>query len=176
MADCVNVLEGWTDMASAMVIFDSTVDEFTHDGLFEMVKGKKNVALVATTTDGDVFGGFYSVAVTGQDEFFDDQAIFAFSFESHGRCMTPQRFVVKERLKNMTSVRFEKNIFNGFVLFWVGGVGGGFYLGNEVSRSFCCEMSLAFEGLQNTTLSGKSGTCFEGPFHHCTRLIAIQLE
>ena len=66
MANCVNALKEWTGKARATVIFDSTVDEFTDGCMFEKVKGKPNVAIVATTTDGDVFGGFYSVAVTKQ--------------------------------------------------------------------------------------------------------------
>ena len=48
----------------ATTVFDSTVEPFTHDGLFEKVMGKSNIAVVATTTENDVFGGFYSVAAT----------------------------------------------------------------------------------------------------------------
>ena len=51
-------------------------------------------------TVGDVFGAFYSVAVTKQEEDFYDPSVFAFSFESHGRCMTPQRFPVKVSAKS----------------------------------------------------------------------------
>ena len=61
MADCVNALKEWTGKSSSTIIFDSTIDEFTDQGLFERVKGKPNVAMVGTTTDGDVFGGFYTV-------------------------------------------------------------------------------------------------------------------
>ena len=85
MADCVNALKEWTGKESATIIFDSTVDEFTTDGLFEKVKGKRNIAVVGFTTDGDVFGGFHNVAVTEQAFWFDDPNIFVFSFESHGR-------------------------------------------------------------------------------------------
>ena len=95
----VNALKEWTGKERASIIFDSVVDEFTHHGLFNKVKGKANIVLIATTTEGDVFGGFYSVAVTEQDEDFYDPDMFVFSFESHGRCETPQMFVVKEGLK-----------------------------------------------------------------------------
>ena len=57
MADCVNALKGWTGMARATVIFDSTVDEFTHNGIFNKVKGKPNVALVGFTTDRTCLAG-----------------------------------------------------------------------------------------------------------------------
>ena len=107
---CVDALKEWTGKVSATKIFDSTVDEFMDDRLFEKVKGKRNVAVVGFTTDGDVFGGFYSVAVTKQDKYYNP-TMFVFSFESHGRCMTPQRFVAKEEMKSRASVEFFKNDF-----------------------------------------------------------------
>ena len=174
MEDYVNALKEWTGKATATIIFDSTVDEFTDGGLFEKVKGKWNIAVVGFTMDGDVFGGFYSAAVTKQSENFYDPSIFAFSFESHGRCMTPQRFVVKEGRREEAFVRFLKDNSQGFVNFWVGG--GGFRLGNERSKSFCWYMSRGFEGLEDRTLTGKDGDWEEGPHHHCARLVAVQLE
>ena len=66
MADCISALKEWTGKTKATILFDSTVDEFTDDGLFNKVRSKQNVALVGFTTDGDVCGVFYSVAVTEQ--------------------------------------------------------------------------------------------------------------
>ena len=169
MADCINALKEWTGKASAAVVYDSTVDEFTHDGIFNKVKGKRNVAVIGFTTDGDVFGGFYSVAVTKQDERFMDPDMFAFSFESHGRCMTPQKFAVYG-VKQNANVSFWKNDREGFV--WFGMYYGGdcgFDLGDERSDSCCWDMLDAFEGLENTTLTGNVD-------HHCARLVAVQLE
>ena len=159
-----------------MVVYDSKVDQFTADGLFEKVKGKPNIALIGFTTDGDVFGGFYSVAVTKQDEWFYDRTNFVFSFESHGRCKTPHRFVVKDRRHQCFGVYFWKNDNKGFVGFWVNRKFG-FFLGNESSRSFCSGMSQGFEGLVDTTLSGEDIPYFSnGPYHLCTRLVAVQLS
>ena len=171
-----SALKKWTGKERASIIYDSNGDEFTDECLFQAIKGKPNVAIVATTTDGDVCGGFYSVAVTEQREFFYDPTIFAFSFESHGRCKTPQRFVVKKENQENADVGFFKSDKNGFVQFWVDCVGG-FYLGNEKSYSYCWNVSRAFEGLENTTLTGKNNTggWREGPYHHCARLVAIQL-
>ena len=90
-------------------VFGSTVDKFTDDGLFNKVKGKQNVALIVFTTDGDVFGGFYSVAVTTPGKYFNDPNMFAFSFESHRRCMTPQRFALKKSDDDGAHVEFIKN-------------------------------------------------------------------
>ena len=171
MGRCVTALKEWTGKARATIIYDSTVDEFTDDGLFEKVKGKRNIALVGFTTDGDVFGGFYGVAVTKQGWWFKDPNLFVFSFESHGRCETPQRFAVKKGLEN-AYVYFCRKDSYGFVLFLVS---GGFFLGNERSDSDCENMSLAFEGLEDTTLTGENSPNGEGPFHHCARIVAIHL-
>ena len=92
MADCIDSLKEWTGKSRASVVYDSTIDPFTADWLFQKVKGKPNIAIVATTTEGDVFGGFSSVAVTEHNKLFFDPNTFIFSFESHGRCKTPQRF------------------------------------------------------------------------------------
>ena len=174
MAKGVNALKKWTGKVSATIVYGSKTDPFTLDGLFEKVRGKRNIALIGFTTEGDVFGGFYSVAVTKQDEDFNDQNIFIFSFESHGRCATPQQFAVKEESKEKAYVRFFKNSY-GFVWFGVFCVGG-FFLGNERSDSYCGCLSKAFKGLEDTTLTGKNGTWREGPYHHCARLVAFQLE
>ena len=175
----VESLKSWTGKANATIVYDSTVDQFTADGLFDKVKGKRNVAVIGFTTDCDVFGGFYSVAVTEQNRCFFDPNIFAFSFESHGRCETPKRFVVKEDKKDKAFVLFYKNNSrNRFVLFGVINADVcGFYLGNEKSDSFCCDLSRGFEGIEDTTLTGQNLEDDDyGPYHHCTRLVAIQLE
>ena len=172
----VEALKDWSRKSMATIVYDSTVDEFTNGCLFQTVRGKENIAIVATTTDGDVFGGFYSVTVTEQWEDYFDPNIFAFSFESHRRCTTPQRFAVKEELTEKANVWFGKSDNIGFVFFKVEGVGW-FYLGNERSDSFCSHLSHAIEGLEDTTLTGKNNTggWREGPYHHCARLVAIQL-
>ena len=172
---CVNSLKSWTGKTRTTIIYDSVVDEFTRDGLFEKVKGKPNIAVIGFTTDGDVFGGFYSVAVTEQEEGFNDPNMFVFSFESHGRCETPQRFVVSEEVKGSVSVTFLKDDDWGFVALGVAGVGC-FFLGNETHNSYCFGLSRTFEGLENTTLTGKTGHSWTGPYHHCTRLVAVQLS
>ena len=106
-----------------------------------------------------------------QDEVFSDPNMFVFSFESHGRCETPQWFPVKE-WRGSACVRFYmSDCCDGFVLFGVDGVGN-FSLGNEGSVSNCQYLSETFEGLLDTTLTGK---CNYENFTS-TRLVAIQLE
>ena len=149
----VCVLKGWTGKASATIIYDSDVDEFTADGLFNKVKGKRNIALVPFTADGDVFGGFYNVPVTEQHKEFNDPNMFIFSFESRGRCMVPQRFVEKDFVKNIKHVWFwEDNSFGWFVNF--GCDYGFFILGNEKSDTKCAYLSYCYVGIEDDTLTG----------------------
>ena len=169
-------LKRWTETARATIIYDSMVDEFTDDGLFQKVKGRENIALVATTNDGDEFGGFYSVAVTEQSKDFFDPNIFVFSFESHGRCETPQRFPVKERLRHRASLKYYHCHSRGWFL-WVGvDKFGSFQIGNEESATWCFYPSLAFEGMERTTLTGSTWESQEKQnCHRCSRIIALQM-
>ena len=167
---CFDAFEEWTGMTSATILFDSTVDLFMDDSLFEKVKSKKNIAIIATTTDGDVFGGFYSVAVTEQEKEFRDRDVFIFSFESHGRCETPQMFVLKKEMEDDAGVEFRKdNTYGRFVVFWAGY--GRFFLGNEKSLTYCTGLSRGFQGIEDTTLTGVEREEFT-----CCRIVAIQLK
>ena len=173
MERCVDALKRWTGKSKPTIIFDSTVDEFTNDCLFQKVRGKPNVAIVATTTDGDVFGGFYSVAVTERlkDENLFDPNMFAFSFESHGRCETPKRFAVKKKFKVDAGVAFffKNDSDMPFVEFYGGG--GEFFLGNEKTETWCYNLSDCFKNVENTTLTGKN--CGRPS---CCRFVVSQLE
>ena len=173
----VGLLKEWTGMTSAEVVYNSAVDEFTDDGLFEKVKGKPNIALIVFTSDEDVFGGFYSVAVTEQKKSFYDPNIFAFSLESSGRCITPQKFEVKDGVRDKANVFFYKDhLRKTFMTFWVYGVCG-FHLGGQESNTRCWGLSRGFAGLSDTTLSGETNYDDKNPSsHHCRRLFAIQLS
>ena len=173
MAKCVNALKEWAGKTSAAIVYDSTVDEFTDDGLFEKVRGKPDIAVIGFTTDGDVFGGFYSVAVSERGKTLKDRNMFIFSFESHVRCMTPQRFVVKEKKKDSAAVEFNNDDLDEWFVKFEGG-GGYFYLGDVKSDTYCFNLSDGFEGLEDTTLTGQDG-CWFGPYHFCARLVAVQL-
>ena len=146
MAKGVNALKEWTGKARATIVFDSDVDDFTPDGLFANIRGKPNIALIGFTTDGDVFGGFYRVAVTKQDMAFYDPNIFAFSSESRGRCATPQRFVVKEKKKGDAGVGFYADNWYGWFVRFDGALGW-FFLGSEKSKTFCVGPSRAFANI-----------------------------
>ena len=169
MARGISALKSWTDKASATITYDSRVDPFTNQGLFDKINGKENIALVAFTAEGDVFGGFYSVAVTVQDKAFNDPNMFIFSFESHGRCETPQRFAVKNEVRSSKYMRFWKK---NSVFVDVGGSCGFFYLGNEKSNTYCYDLSDGYEGIKDDTLTGKA---YPERFT-CTHIVAVHLQ
>ena len=83
---------------------------------------------------------------------------------------------MKNDVKGKAFVTFYKNFSSGFVEFQVSEdfFACCFYLGNEKSNSYCSNLSRAFERLQNTTLTGKTGTA-KSAEHYCTRLVAVQL-
>ena len=164
-------LTEWTGLSGAEIIYDSDVCPFTQDDLFDAVRSKENIAIVATTTEGDVFGAFYTVAVDKRDEWFHDPDMFLFSFGSHGRCETPMRFDVKKRCLDVTRLKFYQNDFDGwFVGFYCGW--DGFDLGNEKSRTWAENLSKSFKRIEGTTLSGDERNIMS---YHCARLIALWL-
>ena len=175
MSRLSNVLKQWTGKSTVTVLYDSNLDEFTCEGLFSAVESRPDIAVVATTTDGDVFGFFYSVEVTEPEERFNDRGLFAFSLESHGRCMTPQRFPQKVGDGRGAYVKFWNDDSAEWFVFVANEIGS-FNLGNERSTTMCANLSLVFEGLEDSTLTGKTmgGSFLPSPFF-CTRLVAVQL-
>ena len=176
MADYIKALKQWTGKSAVDVVFDSAVDEFTSEGLFQTIRQKSDIALVGFTTDGDVFGVYLSVVVDKEREELKDTKCFVFSLESHGRCETPKRFYAKEELKNEgPCMVYAKNYRSGFIAIRSGN--GCFWLGNEKSNAFCMTMSKGFEGLLNTTLTGRTYNGYTpSGYDHYARLIAIQLS
>ena len=175
----LDALKEWTGRSRLSVVYDSAVDGMTVCDMFQRVRGKRNVAVIGTTTAGDVFGGFYSVAMTREDVIKDPNA-FVFSFKSHGRCRVPQRFVVKNKRKEGFAVAlFEQDGV------WTLAIGLGsfpipvFGFVSSGIRPFCVchKMSKTFEGIQETTLMGDErclkdvlGVCV------CSHLMAVALE
>ena len=115
-----------------------------------------------------------SVKETIEDK--DDPNLFVFSFESHGRCATPQRFPVKKERQSAVFLRFRKG-WSGQFFFCGVDDSSGFTLGDERSDACCQAMSRGFEGLENTTLTGKKAPWERAHNHHnCARFVAVQLE
>ena len=171
VAGCVDALRAWAGKPVATLLYDSDVDEFTAGGLFGRVAARQNVAVVTVTADGDVFGLFHTVPVTEDEHTYIDPALFVFSFESHGRCMTPQRFVVKRGMGDAAYLQYWRNNpdewfvqvgvrYEGYVL-----------VGSEAARTPAVELGLAFEGLDSAALTGH-----EDGEHVSVRVIAVCLS
>ena len=169
MTQGLEALKEWTNRTASTIVYDSNVDPFKNETMFAKVVDRPNIAVIAFTSEGDVFGGFYSVAVTEQCALFLDPTIFVFSFESRGRCETPQRFMAKGGSAEKPFVKFYKDPSDGWFVGFCGRLG----LGNEQSTTYCIDVSMSFEGVRDTTLSGKNRR--QGPFV-CTRLVAVQLK
>ena len=170
----------WTAKKKTTVIYDSAVDDFTHDRFFEKVKNKGSVAVIGFTSDGDVFGGFYKDPLVEKGKHLKQSDMFIFSFESHGRCPTPKQFRVLEDLKPHLWVRsYGDEGTSGFIHFQSDEVNGhekaGFFLGNERSNSYCLNMSKGFQDIEDTTLTGRNGMSFS-QCHHCLRVVAVHVS
>ena len=93
---------------------------------------------------------------------------------SRGRFETPQRFTVKAELKENANVTLWEKNYCGLIWFGVDD-SGYLWLDNERSKSNCIWVSNVFEGIQDTTLTGKTRLEDEDE-HHCARMVAVQLE
>ena len=169
------VLQQWTAKPRAVLVYDSLVDDFTDDGLFTSVRNVERIALVAMTTDGDVFGGFFSRAVSRQEVCSYDPSVFAFAFEAHGRCATPQRFAVLPEKRSRAFVYVYHHAVDGQFVMFGADVGCGFSLGNELSRTICMRLPEGFERLEDAVFSGGNDDGRGNPFFICERLLAMHL-
>ena len=166
----VRALFGAVDLR---VLFDSSTDENTARTLFDHVKSRGRVVLIAETSKSDVFGFFYSTPVKRLGDETDDTSISALAMETHGRCERLRLFPSKES-GEPACVRFRVGDDRGYVC--IGGRRGSVWLGGEKSRSFCCNVSGVFEGLSNTALTGQTGTSWSGPYHAIVRIVAFGIQ
>ena len=162
----MHVLKEWTGKKAATIVYDSRIDPFTKEGLFEKVKDKQNIAIVGFTTDGDVFGGFHAEAVTEKGKGFIDNNFFLFSLESHGRCVTPQRFVAKACVYVLYCKEYDQGVFVSFDPF----LRFGLTFGDEKTGVKGRWRPGRFQGIQDTTLTGKTSNDSK-----TRRLVAIHL-
>ena len=167
----LQALKGWTQKQNVSTIFDSAYDPFVADVFHERVMNVPDVAVVAFTSEGCVFGGFFHRAVEAVNAQVADQQVFAFSFESRGACETPQQFLPCEQLREATppGVRLTTGD-SGFIRFSLAGVNG-FSLGSPQSKTSAFECLVGFRGMRNEILSGKPGKSK----YTCTRLVALRL-
>ena len=114
----VDAFKQWTGKANVNILFDSTVDEFTKQGLFDKVVEKPNIAVVVFTDGGDVFGVYSAVAARTEEVPFEDPDMFVFLFQSRWRRGTMKRFLATEEGRQDYFVLFLPDNSNGvFVQF-----------------------------------------------------------
>ena len=164
-------LRTWTNKTSVRIIFDSDFDEFSVWSFQRHFLKRKNLVTVGATNENDVFGAFLSVEAPRSERRIDDPNLFLFSFESHARCQTPQRFPLKEEWKTKSGYWLMDHERDGF--FHVGAGRNGFiWFGNDRSESWCRDLSVVFEGLDDLAL------CAINDYHssfHFERFLIVQL-
>ena len=165
----IEALKEWFELSNVSLLYDSMVDPFTGVGLLNKVVAKKNVAFIVFTSEGDIFGAFYTQPIPQGNRDTRTYALM-FSFECHGRCETPRLFRPTSDLRGGIQLIFsdtDEYVFRLSVRFT-----GNITIANEHSPSSGNCMSFAFPEMEETTLTGKNS---KEPFT-CTRLIALQLS
>ena len=164
----IEELKARYEFTDVSLLYDSTVDPFTADGLLNKVVAKPHVAIVIFTSKGDIFGFFYIEPIQ-PGKRHGLVHVRAFSFECHGRCETPKFFSPNRDRCGGVQLIFSSDrdgIFTLSVRF-----SGSLTIANDHSRSFGNSLSTAFEDMPETLLTGKGS----GEKFTCTRLVALKL-
>ena len=113
LSEGLEALAAWTGKTKVMFVSDTDTDGW--DKLkFINVHKKPSNAVIGITDKGDVFGGYVSVGINGSGTF-PDKGQFVFSFFANGRCVVPQRWVMKKDRENAgEDVYIWPTGFNGF--------------------------------------------------------------
>ena len=180
MATCIEALKQWTGTSTATTLYDSDVECFSNRAVMDALQGRPNIALVAISTDGDVFGGFHSRPVRRRSPHANDPDIFLFSFRAYGSRDAPQRFVASREKRDRALVRYNPcqgpSWFVAFVLNadrahpWI--CDGMLTLCPTLSDFCRWSLSTAVESMRMRALAGSSGKCHD---HLCVRLVVLQL-
>ena len=163
-------LEGALGKHHGRFIYDSALEGLGHKELFAKVKNHENVAVMGVTPSGDVFGGFVATPIKKQNSSTFDKEMVTFSFVAHGKDTPEGQPIIKHATGNCDFVYFGKEKAFSFVQFWLGGEG--LVLGGEEAYHSFYNPSYVSSP---TTARGPDAKT-DSPYHHCTRLVAIQLS
>ena len=139
--------------------------------LFDAIRDKPNIAVVATTADGRTFGVSYTRPVTRINTRSLDPTISAFVFRPD-EDVPFETFGVKDEHRATIAVTFSDGSRSGHVRVADDGVGE-LWIGSEVSDSYSEQLSAVFAGMSDDSLTGSSGR--DRPFH-CRRVVALQFK
>ena len=169
----VDALKQWTGKANVTILYDSTVDEFTKQGLFDKVVEKPNIAIVPFTDEGDVFGVYSNVGARSEEVPFEDPDMFIFSFQSHWIWGTPKRFLATEEGRQDLFVLFLPDNSNGVFVQFASHRRNDLLplalLGHEKSRTRC-------DGVWYSEQHLRGYLHAEEDRFSCARVVAVQLE
>ena len=164
-------LKDWTESSSLHVVYDSDIDEFSNVEFLNHCLSRPNIAVVGMTSKDDVFGVFFGAPVDTPGKAPFDPSHFIFSFQSNGRCVTPQRWFVKARAQaSFFSVWFSSSEC-GFLR--VGDFAAKLFFGNSRSKCFAYKTGNVYDGLDNAALTGTDDWDADAVWHF-TRLLVLQ--
>ena len=167
----LDTLKRWTNATASHIVFDADRRLIVGRAFFPKCGGLANLALVAFTRDGDVFGGFVKRRFPRENERAKDPGHFLFSLYSHGRGSAPAMFPLTEQARQEVAVQtfYDDNVA-GFLRF---GGRGALTLGNNSFTPFAKNLRLSYVGLPDTLLTGASGEARPIVYE---RLIVFQLQ
>ena len=164
----ISALKCWTVRASANIIYDSRVDPFTDQGLFDKVK-KSNVAVVYFTTEGTFLWILHRCCDTTKGKFLRREYVCLPVRVARAVCDTAAvPCEGEERSSGCVVLQQQRRVVCHF------SSEADCSLGNEKSNTHCWNRSQGFDGIADNTLTGKPSG--RPNYHHCIRLVAIQLD
>ena len=86
--------EGRTISSGGLWIFDNEIDNWDmKTSVFDhRIFNRKRIILIASDSNGNVFGGFLNSPIIKENMSIEDKNAFIFSLKSNGRLKTPQKF------------------------------------------------------------------------------------
>ena len=96
----VKQLEDWTQMKCSDVLFDSTVDDWSHgSNIFnKRITGQRRLMFLLENEDGEKYGYYLNTMVIEKytERVSTDVVSFHFNLESKGRLSEPMKFEIKD--------------------------------------------------------------------------------
>ena len=165
----LRTLKQWTAATKARVAYDSAGEEFSAARFFARAMHRPNIAIIAFTTNDDVFGGYTSapVTATGVDVVSPDH--FIFSLFSHGRCPAPTRWFLKPAFAQIFGVSFKEDpcgfVVFGFTNLWIGG---------PDDHSVCSStIDDCYDNIRPDAITGTFGNNPAAEYH-CRRVLVLR--
>ena len=162
-------LKEWTGKARSSVVYDSTVDEFTADRLFNKVGASKMWHSSGSQRTATCLGG--SSVLLWNNKASCSSSRTCLSFRSIARAVRDSAAVRLEEEADEEGARRILEEQQQWAVFWFYGCEGWFYLGDDKSDTFGSQVSHCFVRTEDITLTGEVWGRFI-----CCRLVSVQKE